>query len=438
MFIVKEEFSMKNRNNGKTMRVVTGLFFLAPVIFVFLTGCPDPVSAYTEQSGTPTADVTAVAKTSGVQQSVSFALTSTNTGEWKVYDAETGGETLAGVSAAFTAPTLTLTASGSDLAADTYYVSVTEDGKMESARLALTVGPYVSPQSSAPTVDPVAVTVAKDTETQQSVSFTLTSAPAGEWKVYGSEMGGDALTDVTASLSGSTLALTASGDDLPAATYYVSVTEPGKAESIRLGLTVGSYVHSGESGTPAAAVRSVFKTSLTQKTVSFTLTSTNTGTWKVYDSAAGGEPLDTVTASFSAPTLTLTASGDNLPGGTYYVTVTETDAGKIESAPLALAVKEVPRGTIQVTFTGPTDETIGLNGNGQALSVSGNTSLTVTVTGAFDAYNWYKDGVAVSGETGNSITVTGNQFTKGTHTLAVQVSKSSVYYSKLITFTVTN
>jgi hypothetical protein len=96
------------------------------------------------QSAAPTAAITTVNKTSSPQGTIVFALTSTHTGIWKVYYAAAGGSPRTDVSAAFTAPALSLTASSGNIAATTYYVSVTEDGKTESARLALIVGPYTT------------------------------------------------------------------------------------------------------------------------------------------------------------------------------------------------------------------------------------------------------------------------------------------------------
>jgi hypothetical protein len=91
------------------------------------------------------------------------------------------------------------------------------------------------------------------------------------------------------------------------------------------------------SATPSASVISVIKTSATQKYVGFTLTSTHTGTWKVYGGATGGSPLTNVTASFSAPTLTLGSTGSDLAAGVYYVSVT--GEGKSESGRLTLVVQ---------------------------------------------------------------------------------------------------
>jgi hypothetical protein len=267
---------------------------------------------------------------------VSFTLTSSSTGIWNVYDVETGGAPLTNVSAVFEDSVLTLTASGDDLVAGVYYVSVTENEKSESARLGLTVGSYVAPgQSATPSINPGADTVAKTAATQQSVSFVLTSSNTGVWNVYDVETGGAPLTTISAVFAGSTLTLTASGGDLSAATYYVSVTESGKSESVRLGLTVGPYA-APVSATPTidAAASTVAKTSPTQKSVSFTLTSSNMGVWNVYDAETGGAPLSNVSAVFEDSVLTLTASGDDLAAATYYVSVTE--SGKSESARLGL------------------------------------------------------------------------------------------------------
>jgi hypothetical protein len=183
----------------------------------------------------------------------------------------------------------------------------------------------------------------------------------------------------------------------------------------------------------------IAKSAAEQKAVSFTLTSTNDGDWRVYGAATGGDALTGVSASFNfgAKTLTLSASGDNLAAGTYYVTVTE--SGKSESLRLALTVENPPpAGAIQVTFAKPADETITLNGAGQSLSLSGaKNSITVTVTETFGSYMWFKDGVS-AGVTANSITLTAAELGKGAHTIAVKVVKNNVSYSKTVKFTVTD
>ncbi len=109
----------------------------------------------------------------------------------------------------------------------------------------------VSPRPSAtPTVS--AATVVKTSPTQASISFTLTNIPVYEdgqtWKVYSASTGATLASGVTAANIGNTLTLT-HATDVPAATYYVAVTESGKTESARLALTVGAYVPTSLTGT---------------------------------------------------------------------------------------------------------------------------------------------------------------------------------------------
>jgi len=118
-------------------KIMCGLWGTAALAMLLcLTACPqEPEDTV---SSTPTATDTTVRKTTAVQKSVTFTLTSTNTGTWKVYSSETA-TAVAAVTAEFTAPNLTLTAAGTNLASGTYYVSVTEAKKTESGRLALIV-----------------------------------------------------------------------------------------------------------------------------------------------------------------------------------------------------------------------------------------------------------------------------------------------------------
>lgn len=99
-----------------------------------------------EKSTTPTATTTTVAKTAATQTSVGFTLTNApvyaDDQTWTVYTAATGSTLATGVTASNVGNTLTLSHE-TDIPAGNYYVSVTETGKAESDRLALTVGAYV-------------------------------------------------------------------------------------------------------------------------------------------------------------------------------------------------------------------------------------------------------------------------------------------------------
>ena len=134
-------------------RLANRLVFLLPVLFFFtglFSGCPGEASGF-DPSAAPTAALVTVAKTTAVQKSVAFTLTSIHPAGsvWKVYDTDTGGETLAGVFVTYQktlspetgepASKLILTSAANNLEAGTYYISVTERDRAESERLALTV-----------------------------------------------------------------------------------------------------------------------------------------------------------------------------------------------------------------------------------------------------------------------------------------------------------
>jgi hypothetical protein len=118
------------------------LAFLAAFVLSNCPGLTGDETGEPEQSAAPAAEETAVSKTGETQAFVSFTLTGTYTGVWKVYATAAGSALMAGVSAAYSAPLLTLTAADGDLDPRTYYVSVTGAGKTESKRLALTVAAY--------------------------------------------------------------------------------------------------------------------------------------------------------------------------------------------------------------------------------------------------------------------------------------------------------
>ncbi|MEG2053879.1 MAG: GLUG motif-containing protein, partial [Oscillospiraceae bacterium] len=104
-----------------------------------------PVLAKTDA---PTTAMATVAKETAIQPSVSFVLDNetayADTATWAVYDSETATTAREDIVASCNANTLTL-AHKTDLPVAVYYVAVTESGKAESARLALTVAESVAP-----------------------------------------------------------------------------------------------------------------------------------------------------------------------------------------------------------------------------------------------------------------------------------------------------
>jgi len=327
-------------------------FFNAIIIAVLVAlflGCENPEAGAPEKSATPTADTNVFSISESGQRSVTVSLTSANTGEWKVYDVPEGEAPLWNISAFFQSSlgSLTLTSFGETLPAGTFYVSVTESGKTESGRLMLRLlYPSISPTVNQSTVD-------LESATQSSVEFTLTNSIEGEWKIYSAATGGDPLTGISVAINGSILTLSADPSPFAGGTYYVSVTQPGRLESTRLGLTVNNYDVS-KTVRPRVENDSAVKFQIPMTSVTYTLSATVTYSnpiWKVYSDAAGAGTVSGISASSSGSVLTLSHATD-IAVRTYYVSAT--DAGKGESSRLPLQV--VLPDTVAFTVNGSTVE----------------------------------------------------------------------------------
>ena len=190
-------------------------------------------------------------------------------------------------------------------------------------------------KTEAPAAEAAQTSVAK-TQSPDTVVFTLTSAPAGIWKVYSGPEGGVPLENITATYNPETkqLYLIAAGNLAPAV-YYVTVTENGKGESDRLKLTVTSQE---TSAAPQVSASGVLKDAAEQAAVTFTLTNSYAaGTaWKVYAANTGSTLAAGVSAAHSGSALTLTAEDGDIDASDYYVSAVE--PGKIESPRLKLTV----------------------------------------------------------------------------------------------------
>ncbi|WP_379136740.1 S-layer homology domain-containing protein [Paenibacillus sp. sgz500958] len=189
---------------------------------------------------------------------------------------------------------------------------------------------FIQAQSTAPTV--TNAMVSKSSATQAAASFTLNSALTGTWKVYNATTGGSLVAGVTANASGTTLTLT-HATDLPAGTYYVSLTETGTTESIRLALTVSAYA------APTYAV-SASTNPVTASGV------TATATFGASSYVAG-----------ATATVTITLSGTATASGTHTIGLTSAaDAGTI-TAPASITKTvssgDAPTDTFTFTFTMP-------------------------------------------------------------------------------------
>ncbi len=184
-------------------------------------------------SATPTASVTTVAKTSATQPGVSFTLTNStsyaNGQTWAVYTGLTGQTLASGVTATNIGNSLTI-AHATDIPAGTYYVSVTESDKTESARLALTVGAYVPPALTG-TVTISGTTQYGKTLTAAYTSGNNTGTLSYQWKRGGADIGTNANTyTLVAADIGQTLTCVVTSDVQTGPVSSVATAAIGKAD----------------------------------------------------------------------------------------------------------------------------------------------------------------------------------------------------------------
>jgi hypothetical protein len=91
-----------------------------------------------------------------------------------------------------------------------------------------------------------------------------------------------------------------------------------------------------------------------------------------------------------------------------------------------------------VEFTGVAqNETINLTNTASDLSWKDpNSSLQVSVPNTFDSYAWYVDGISLSVGTTYSVTIKAQEYSLGSHTVSVRVTKGANSYSKNAHFTI--
>ena len=234
----------------------------------------------------------------------------------------------------------------------------------------------IEQKSTAPTAS--VTSVSKSSATQASVAFTLTSVPAGTYRVYADNTTTTELSGVTAAVSGTTLTLTDGGGNVPTGIYYVAVTEAGKSESDRLALTVAGpptisindcSAAEGNSGTSAMTFTvSLDKTWASDITVDYATADNTAAAGSDYVSKSG-------TLTFPAGTTTqaisVTVNGDAVyeSNETFYVNLSNASGGAISDG--------------QGIGTITNDETlpdISINDCSAAEGNSGTSTMTFTVT----------------------------------------------------------
>ena len=288
-----------------------------------------------EQSAAPVFTASTYTKTSAGDNTAEFTLNNAAASgtNFKVYEAQTGGNALTNVKAEADGITLTLTGISGVASEKSYYISATETGKSESTRTEVTVKPYTATPVNryAITVDSITngeVTVTS-TEAEEGTTVTLNIAPADGYelntlKVYKT---GEPATKVTVSGTGNKRTFI-----MPAYAVTVAATFKASVEVTAAPVfTVGTYT----------------KTSQAENTAKFTLKNAAESTtgFKVYVAETGGNALTNVKAEADGSTLTLTGISGVTSEKSYYISATET--GKSESTRTKVTVKPY-------TSTGPT------------------------------------------------------------------------------------
>jgi hypothetical protein len=279
--------------------------------------------------------------------------------------------------------------------------------------------------------------ITKTAALQETVEFTLKNAyDDAVWIVY-TESTGDTEADEVWAESDDTALTLGSDPDIEPGKYWVAVTEEGKTESVRIGLTVRAYnppaPELNQTVKPAASVTGVTKTAASQSLVKFTLTNGSAysadTTWKVYGAETGSTAAAGLSVLYDDGTLILNHSTD-IPAGNYYIAATE--PGKTESGRLKLTVTSFFVPVTDITGV-PTDGIVGtpllLSGTVEPADAT-NKTIEWRVTSAGTT------GVTTGPITGTSITPTGT----GTITLLAAISDGTAAgtgYTKTVTVLIT-
>ena len=312
---------------------------------------------------------------------------------YMIYETAEGGTALSTVNASNTGTALTLTFTAQPAEETTYYISATEDGKTESSRTAITVKPYVAPESSEKqitdfTIDGVAGVI---DQTNHTISITL---PEG--------------TDVTALTPTVTISEHATvnpsgAQNFTDAVIYTVTAEDGTTQGYIVTVTVE------QPGGPIAV------TGVTLDKSTYSLY--HNGTPKTVQLIATVTPGDAANRgvtwnSSNTAVATVDQSGlvTGVADGTATVTVTTVDGGYTATCTVTVStyVDETP------TYTPPTTKTeTRKNGDGSTTKI-----VTNLKTGTVTETTTWPDGTKI-------VTTTGKDGT-GTSEVTVPKDKDSV------------
>jgi hypothetical protein len=239
-----------------------------------------------------------------------------------------------------------------------------------------------------------------------------------------------AITGYTLSWNGAALANGSTAITVATGPKTITVAYEGKTATFDIivspsGVTLAGISVTTQPSKIAYTVGEAFTAAGLAVTASYSDDSTapvTTGYTLSWNGAALAEGSTAITAATGSKTITVAYEGET---ATFDITVSSLSAEPIAQ--------------VSVNFTGPADEAITLTGVENTLSVAANTSITVSVTGAYIAYRWALDGEEIWEATDSFLTGDVGSLEVKRHTLTVFVTTSAgIEYAKRVTFTVTN
>jgi len=388
---------------------------------VTVTNPPPPPPEDPVITGVTISPTSATVAKGGIQQFTAVVDGENNppqTVTWAVTGGGTG-TTIAGglltVALSETAASLTVTA-----------VSTVDDTKSDT--VTVTISGTVTVSSV--TVSPTNANVAKGGTQQFTATVSGTGNPAQSvtWAVTGGGTGtvinsGGLLTVAAGETAISlTVRATSTTDTTQSGTANVTVTETSTPDALTGVVLITGNPRAGN--TLTANTANLFGTGIisyqwqwgTAANGSFTnIPGATTATYSPVTSNVSNYLKVTVIRAGYTGSVTSDAVGP--------VQAAPTDTGQITGS--ITVVNGIDNVTVDFTDAG----TLPLNKTG---------TLTVTVSGAYQAYRWYVDTVSLADETAGSITLNGSDYTVGNHRILVIVYKNNIPYSHEIGFTVSN
>ena len=306
-------------------------------------------------------------------------------------------------------------------------LTVTATSTIDSTQFGTaTVTVIEAPIVTAVTVTPVNAEVAVGASRQFIAEVTGTNDPAKTvtWKVTGALSTGTVIDTagvltVAADETAATLTVTATSteDTTKSDTVTVTITRVPLTGAV----TINGFARAGSA--------------LTANTNNLFGTGTISYQWQKGDTANGTfTDISDATASTYTPVtadvgkfLRVSVSRAGNTGN-----ITSNAAGPVDAAP---SETESINGT--VTVNNGIENVMVSFANTDNLTLNKNGSLTVTVSGSYQAFRWYVDTVLLSDETAASITLNGADYNSGDHhRILVIVYRNGIPYSQEIRFTV--